>query len=60
MDKGDLKDTKKAVEDLQAAVGDLEGMVVEAWQGACNDVLEVLTHLGYSVAGIVVVINQVN
>ena len=37
------KDTKEALEDLQAAFSDLEGIVVEARHDSCADAMEVLS-----------------
>ncbi len=54
------KNTKEAVEELQAAFGDLEGMVGDAWRSLHNDTIEVLNHVGSSVAKIVVAVNRIN
>jgi hypothetical protein len=60
LDEGDPKNTQDAVEELQAAIGDLEGMVVEAQQDSCHNVKEVLTHVRYSVLEIVATIECIN
>jgi hypothetical protein len=60
LDEGDPKDTLEAVEELQSAFGDLEGMVMEARRDLRNNAMEVLMQVGYSVAEIVVVIDRIN
>jgi len=54
------QNTKEAVEELQAAFGDLEGMVVESRRGLHKDTSDVLNHLGLSVVQIVTAINRIN
>jgi hypothetical protein len=57
---GHPKDTIEAVEELQVAFGDLEGMVVEACRGSCNNAFDMMAHLGYSVSEIVSAIDWIN
>jgi hypothetical protein len=54
------KDSMEAVEALQAAVCNLEGMMVETRRGLRDDALEMLTHVNYSIAEIVAAIDQIN
>ncbi len=54
------QDSMEAVEALQAAVCNLEGMVVETCRGLRNNALEMLTHVNYSVAEIVAAIDRIN
>jgi hypothetical protein len=58
--RGDPRDANEAIKELQAAQGDLKGMVVEAWHDSHDDALEVLTHVGYSMGEIMSAINQIN
>ncbi len=60
LDEINPKNTKEAVEELQAAFGDLEGMVVDARRSLRDDAIEVLNHVGSSVVEIVAAINQIN
>ncbi len=60
LEEGNPRNTKEAIKELQAALGDLEGMMVEACCDSCDDALEVLTHIGYSVGEIVAAINRIN
>jgi hypothetical protein len=60
LDEMKPKNTKEAVEELQAAFGDLEGMVVDTRRSSCDDTIEVLNHVGASVAEVVVAINRIN
>jgi hypoxanthine-guanine phosphoribosyltransferase len=60
LERGYPQNTKEAVEELQAAFGDLEGMVVESHRGSRKDASDVLNHLGLSVAEIVTAINRIN
>jgi len=60
LERGYPQNTKEAVKELQAAFGDLEGMVVELRRGSCKDASDVLNHLGLSVAEIVTAINRIN
>ncbi len=60
LDEGDPKDMLETVEELQSAFGDLKRMVVEARQNSCHNAMKVLTHVGYSVAEIVVAIDRIN
>ncbi len=60
LDEMNPKNTKEAVKELQAAFGDLERMVVDAWQSLRNNAIEVLNHVGSSVAEIVAPINRIN
>jgi hypothetical protein len=60
LDEMNPKNTKEAVEELQAASGDLEGMVVDTRRSLRDNVIEVLNHVGSSVAEIVAAINQIN
>ncbi len=60
LDEMNPKNTKEAVEELQAAFGDLEGMVVDARRSLRDDVIEVLNHVGSSMAEIVAAINRIN
>ena len=59
LDKGSPKNSTKALEELTAAFGDLEGMVVESRRGSRQDALDVLTHVGLSVTDIVAAINRI-
>jgi hypothetical protein len=60
LEKLTCKDSTEAVEALQAAVCDFDGMVVEACQGLCNNALEVLTHVNHSIVEIVPAIDRIN
>jgi hypothetical protein len=60
LERGYPQNTKEAVEELQAAFGDLEGMVVELRRGSRKDASDVLNHLGLSAAEIVTAINRIN
>ena len=60
LDLGSPKESQEAVEALQAAFGDLEGLVVDSRQEARKDALDVLTHIGFSVTEIVGTINRIN
>jgi hypothetical protein len=60
LDDMNPKNAKEAVEELQAAFGDLEGMVVKARQGSRNDAMEVLIHVDTSVTEIVAAIDWIN
>ena len=60
LDRGSPKESQEAVEALQAAFGDLEGLVVDSRQEARKDALDVLTHIGFSVTEIVATINRIN
>ena len=53
LDQGSPKDSHEAVEELQAAFGDLEGLVVDSRRDLRKDALDVLTHVGFSVTEIV-------
>ena len=53
-------DTKEAVEELHAAVGDLEGMVEEAREGSHQDCLEIMQHVGLATDELVEAINCIN
>ena len=46
LEAGTPSDTKEAVEELHAAVGDLKGMVEETCEGSCQDCLEIMQHVG--------------
>jgi hypothetical protein len=48
LDEGDPKNTKEAIENLQAAFGNLEGMVFDMHVDSQADGLEVLAHVGLS------------
>ena len=60
LDQGSPKESQEAVEALQAAFGDLEGLVVDSRQEARKEALDVLTHIGFSVTEIVSAINRIN
>jgi hypothetical protein len=60
LEEGTPKDTHEAVEEIQAAFGDLEGMVVDSRRVSHKDAFDVLTHIGYSVTEIVAVIDRIN
>jgi hypothetical protein len=60
LERGYPQNTKEAVEELQAAFGDLEGMVVESRRSSRKDASDVLHHLGLSVSEIVTAINSIN
>ena len=60
LEEGTPKDTHEAVEELQAALGDLEGMVVDSQCNLSKDAFDVLTHIGYSVTEIVAAIDCIN
>ncbi len=60
LDEGDPKNMQYAVEELQVAIGDLEGMVVKARWDLHHNANEVLTHVGYSVLEIVAAIDRIN
>ena len=60
LDVGDQKNAKETIESLQAAFGNLEGMVLDMCVDARSDALEVLTHVGLSVSEIVAGIDQIN
>jgi len=60
LDRGSPKESQEAVEALQAAFGDLEGLVVDSRHEARKDALDVLTHIGFSVTEIVSTINRIN
>jgi hypothetical protein len=60
LDKGSPMNSTEAFEELTAAFGDLEGMVVESRRGSRQDALDVLTHVGLSVTDIVAAINRIN
>jgi hypothetical protein len=60
LDDMNPKNAKEAVEELQAAFGDLEGMVVEARQGSHNNAMEVLTHVDTSMTEIIAAIDRIN
>jgi hypothetical protein len=60
LDEMNPKNTKEAVEELQVAFGDLEGMVVDARRSLGNNAIEVLNHVGSSMVEILVAINQIN
>ena len=60
LEMGYPQNTKEAVEELQAAFGDLEGRVAESRRGARRDTSDVLNHLGLGVAEIVTAINRIN
>ncbi len=60
MDKGDSKNTAEAVKELQAAIGDLEGMVVEARINARHSAQEILTHVGCLVTELVAAVDRIN
>ena len=60
LDQGSPKDAQEAVEELQAAFGDLEGLVVDSQRDSRKDALDVLTHVGFSVSEIVGAINRIN
>ncbi len=60
LDEMNPKNTKEAVEELQVAFGDLEGMVVDARRSSRDNAIEVLNHVGSSMAEIVVANNQIN
>jgi len=53
LDRGSPKDVQEVVEELQAAFGDLEGLVVDSRRDLRKDALDVLTHVGFSVTEIV-------
>jgi hypothetical protein len=60
LDKGDSKNTAEAVKELQAAIGDLEGMVEEAHINAQHSAQEILTHIGCLVTELVAAVNRIN
>jgi len=60
LDQGSPKDAQEVVEELQAAFGDLKGLVVDSRQDLRKDALDVLTHVGFSVTEIVGTINRIN
>jgi hypothetical protein len=60
VEDGRPKDTMEAIKELQVAFGDLEGMVVEARRGSCNDTLDMMAHVGSSVTEIVSAIDRIN
>ena len=60
MDEGDPKNTKEAIENLQAAFGNLEGTVFNMRVDSQADGLEVLAHVGLSLAKIVAGIDRIN
>jgi hypothetical protein len=60
LDKGDSKNMAEAVKELQAAIGDLEGMVVEARINARHSAQEILTHVGCLVTELVAAVNRIN
>ena len=60
LDAGRPKDIAEAVEELQAAFGDLEGVAVAAREGAHEDCLEVLAHVGLTVHELVMAMNRAN
>ena len=60
LEAGTPSDTKKAVEELHAAVGDLEGMVEKAPEGSRQDCLEIMQHLGLTNDELVEAINRIN
>ncbi len=60
LDEGDPKNTQGVVEELQVAIEDLEGMVVEARWDSRHNAKQILTHVGYSVSEIVAAIDRIN
>ncbi len=60
LDDMNPKNAKEAVEELQAAFGDLEGMVAKAQRGLGNNAMEVLTHVNSSVTEIITAIDWIN
>ena len=60
LEEGTPKDTHEAVEELQAAFGDLKGMVVDSRRDSRKDTFDVLTHIGFSVTEIVAAIDRIN
>lgn len=60
LEQGSPRNATKALEELTAAFGDLEGMVVESRRAACQDAEAVLIHLGLSVNDLVATIDRIN
>ena len=60
LDQGAPKNAQEAVEELLAAFGDLEGLVVESRRDSRKDALDVLSHVGCSVTEIVGAIDRIN
>jgi hypothetical protein len=60
LDQGSPKDAQEAVEELLAAFGDLEGLVVESRRDSRKDALDMLSHVGFSVTEIVGAIDRIN
>ena len=60
LDEGDPKNVNEAIENLQAAFGDLKGMVFDTHVDSQADALEVLAHVGLSLADIVAGIDRIN
>ena len=60
LEAGTPSDTKEAVEELHAAVGDLKGMVEEARDGSRRDCLEIIQHVGLTTDELVEAINCIN
>ena len=58
--QGSPKNTTEALEELSAAFGNLEGMIVESRRGSRQDAMDVLTHLGLSVNDLVAAIDRIN
>jgi hypothetical protein len=56
----DNLDKGEAVEKLQVAIGDLEGMVGEACIDARHSAQEILTHIGCSVTELVAAVDRIN
>ena len=60
MDEGDPKNAKEAIENLQAVFGDLDRLVFNTPIDSRADALEVLAHIGLSLAEIVACIDWIN
>ena len=60
LDQGAPKNAQEAVEELLAAFGDLEGLVVESRRDSRKDALDMLSHVGCSVTEIVGAIDRIN
>ena len=60
LDQGSPKNAQEAVEELLAAFGDLEGLVVESRRDSRKDALDMLSHIGCSVTEIVGAIDRIN
>jgi hypothetical protein len=60
LEAGTPSDTKEAVEELHATVGDLKRMVEEAREGSRRDCLEIIQHIGLTTDELVEAIDRIN